>query len=207
MFKILAGILLSILMYSCATTKLSEHHERIIALEKSHIGILALHTDKLDDTTTIYLRNLYRDTVLHTFEQNGVRNVRYVNEVITSQDSAFIQRQAIEICQRNNLDAVILPDISNVSVNNNYKTPGVPVGLPLGGGFSIGFALGSETGRKIDLDLTMKLIGKDGLLLMTSRETSKTGSSEDRRPPEEILTSAMKKASKTIAKYIMYKYW
>lgn len=206
MFKILAGILLSIVMYGCTPT-LSEHHERIIALEKGSIGILALQPYKLDDTTSIYLRDIYQKTVLNTFMQNGVRNIQYIDEVITLQDSAFIQNQAIEMCRKNNLDAIIISEISNVSVNNEYKTPGVPIGVPLGGGFGISFGVGGETGRKIDLDLKMRLFGKDGILLMTSSETSRPGIFVDRRPPEEILMSAMNSASKTIAKYIMYKYW
>ncbi|HYF03101.1 MAG TPA: hypothetical protein VEC36_06985 [Patescibacteria group bacterium] len=204
MFKILAGILLSILLYGCTT--LSEHHERIIALEKGRIGILAIQPYKLDDTTSTYLRDVYRETVLNTFTYNGVRNVQYIDEAITSQDSAFIRNQAIEMCRRNNLDAIIISGISNVQVNNEYKTPGVPVGISLGA-FSFAFGIGGETGRKIDLDLEMKLFGRDGLLLMISKGTSRPGMVEDRRPPEEILTSAIKNASKTIAKNIMYKYW
>jgi hypothetical protein len=206
MFKILAGILFSILFYSCAPT-LPQHHQRIIALDKGKVGVLALQSNGLADTTALYLRDVFQKTVPMAFTLNDVRNVAYIDGKITSRDSVSISHHAIELCRRNNLDAIVISKISNVKVDNDYTTPGVPVGIPLGGGFGVNFTVGDETGRKIDFDLEMKLFGKDGLLLMTSSESSKSGFYMERRRPVEIMTATMKEASATIAKHIMYNYW
>ncbi|MES2764845.1 MAG: hypothetical protein V4642_03185 [Bacteroidota bacterium] len=206
MFQILAGLLFCVLLYGCTPT-LPEHHYRITALENGRVAILALQSNGIHDTTALYLRDVFQKTVPMAFTLNDVRNVAYIDKVTTSQDSVAISNQAIELCRRNKLDAIVISNISNVKVDNEYTTPGVPVGIPLGGGFGINFTVGDETGRRIDFDLEMKLIGKDGLVLMTSNETTKPGVFLDRRRPVEIMTSTMKNAATTIAKHIMYNYW
>ncbi|HYF02519.1 MAG TPA: hypothetical protein VEC36_04035 [Patescibacteria group bacterium] len=156
------------------------------------------NTDR-SDSAFMFISDMYRDVIPKTFTTNGFKNAVYLSDVLLVTDSLFLKNQLQDICQKNNLDAVIISSVTIFDV----KAPPVsirPTYTPFGGmaasGLGINFDFKDRSG--LGLNIVMNLFDKNGKLLMTSAENTQTSTFLEDKGVNYKAQSVMRRAADEI---------